>query len=43
MHYQLNTPGGLQLNNKSYNLTRLDRAVAVGRTQEWTLINDTCY
>ncbi|HET6764502.1 MAG TPA: multicopper oxidase family protein, partial [Longimicrobiaceae bacterium] len=42
VHYQL-VGTGLGLNGKQYSPTRLDRAVAVGRTQEWTLINDTWF
>jgi suppressor of ftsI len=42
LRYQI-VPGGLGLNGKLYSPTRLDRAVAVGRTQEWTLINETTF
>jgi suppressor of ftsI len=42
VHYQL-VGNGLGLNGKQYSPTRLDRAVAVGRTQQWTLINDTWF
>jgi suppressor of ftsI len=36
-------PGGLGLNGRLYDPRRLDRSVAVGRTQEWTLINETSF
>jgi suppressor of ftsI len=42
VHYQI-VPGGLGLNGKLYSPTRLDRTVAVGRTQQWTLINETTF
>ncbi|HEU4880864.1 MAG TPA: multicopper oxidase domain-containing protein, partial [Longimicrobium sp.] len=42
IHYQV-VPPGLGLNGRLYNPTRLDRAVAVGRVQEWTLINETSF
>ncbi len=42
VHYQL-TDLGLVLNDSSYNHDRLDHSTAFGRTQEWTLINDTWF
>jgi FtsP/CotA-like multicopper oxidase with cupredoxin domain len=42
VHYQL-INGKLVLNDSSYNHDRLDHAVAFGRAQEWTLINDTWF
>jgi len=42
VHFQF-AGGKFMLNDSSYSDTRLDRAVAVGRTQEWTLINDTWF
>ena len=33
----------LALNDSAYDRWRLDRAVAVGRTQEWTLVNATTF
>jgi FtsP/CotA-like multicopper oxidase with cupredoxin domain len=42
VHYQL-IGGKLLLNDSSYDHSRLDHAVAFGRTQEWTLINDTWF
>jgi FtsP/CotA-like multicopper oxidase with cupredoxin domain len=45
LHYQFPGRGVFMLNGRDYNSdpTRLDRAVAVGRTQEWTLVNDTWF
>jgi len=42
VHYQV-TSLGLVLNDSSYNHGRLDRTAVTGRTQEWTLINDTWF
>jgi suppressor of ftsI len=42
VHYQV-TRLGLVLNDSSYDHDRLDHAAQVGRTQEWTLINDTWF
>lgn|GEM_PF-1352267 len=42
VHYQV-TALGLVLNDSSYDHDRLDHATAFGRTQEWTLINDTWF
>lgn len=42
VHFQF-VGGKFMLNDRSYDHSRLDRAVAVGRTQEWTLINDTWF
>lgn len=46
VHYQFfpgRKPYPFALNDSSYVPGRLDRAAAVGRTQEWTLVNDTWF
>lgn len=40
LHYRFG-PGTATLNDSVYDPTRLDRAVEVGRVQEWTLVNHT--